>query len=115
MNQNISEFEKREIIVIAISTDRIGPLKKLAEKEGYKFRVISDADTKISKEYNVFGRPIDYDMIKFELAIPTSYLIDSNGKIVWRYVGNKTDRPSIKAILEAIDQIYKKLFKFLLG
>ena len=104
MNQNISEFEKREIIVIAISTDRIGPLKKLAEKEGYKFRVISDADTKISKEYNVFGKPIDYDMIKFELAIPTSYLIDSNGKIVWRYVGNKTDRPSIKAILEAIDQ-----------
>jgi hypothetical protein len=42
-------------------------------------------------------------MIKFELAIPTSYLIDSNGKIVWRYVGNKTDRPSIETVIEAID------------
>lgn len=90
--------------MIAISTDRIGSLKKLAEKEGYKFSVISDADAKISKAYNVFGKPVDYDMIKFELAIPTSYLIDSNGKIVWRYVGNKTDRPSIEAILEAIDK-----------
>lgn len=89
--------------MIAISTDKAQPLKKLAEKEGYKFRVISDADAKISKDYNVFGRPIDYDMIKFELAIPTSYLIDSNGKILWRYVGNKTDRPSIEAIIEAID------------
>ena len=89
--------------MIAISTDRIGPLKKLAEKEGYKFRVISDANAKISKEYNVFGKPIDYDMIKFELAIPTTYLIDSGGKIVWRYLGNKTKRPSIEAILEAID------------
>lgn len=104
MNQNITEFEKRDIIVIAISTDRVGPLKKLAEKEDYKFRVISDADAKISKEYNVFGKPIDYDMIKFELAIPSSYLIDSNGKIVWRYVGNKTDRPLIEAIIEAIDK-----------
>lgn len=89
--------------MIAISTDKVRPLMKLAEKEGYKFRVISDVDAKISKEYNVFGKPIDYDVIKFELAIPTSYLIDSNGTIVWRYVGYKTDRPSIEAIIDAID------------
>ena len=90
--------------MIAISTDKARPLKNLVEKEDYKFRVISDADAKISKEYNVFGKPIDYDMLKTELAIPTSYLINSNGKIVWRYVGTKTDRPSIEAILEEIDR-----------
>lgn len=90
--------------MIAISTDKARPLKNLVEKEDYKFRVISDADAKISKEYNVFGKPTDYDMLKTELAIPTSYLINSNGKIVWRYVGTKTDRPSIEAILEAIDR-----------
>lgn len=89
--------------MIAISTDRARSLKNLVEKEGYKFRVISDADAKISKEYNVFGKPVDYDMLKMELAIPTSYLIDSNGKIVWSYVGTKTERPSIEIILEAID------------
>lgn len=103
LNQNIIEFEKKGVILIAISTDRIRPLKMLAEKENYKFLVIPDEDAKISKEYNVFGKPIDYDMIKTELAIPTTYLIDSNGKIVWRYVGTKTDRPSIEAIMEAID------------
>ena len=103
LNQNITEFERRNILVIAISTDKVRPLMKLAEKEGYKFRVISDVEGKISKEYNVFGKPIDYDVIKFELAIPTSYLIDSNGTIVWRYVGYKTDRPSIEAIIDAID------------
>jgi peroxiredoxin len=90
-------------MIVAISTDKARPLKKLAQKENYNFIIISDADTKISKEYNVFGKPIDYDMMKMELAIPTTYLIDSNGIIVWRYVGNKTDRPSINAILEAID------------
>jgi peroxiredoxin len=90
-------------MVIAISTDRERPLKNLVEKESYKFRVISDSDAKISKEFNVFGKPVDFDMIKAELAIPTTFLIDSTGTIVWRYLGDKTDRPSIEAILEAID------------
>ena len=90
-------------MVIAISTDRVRPLKNLAEKESYKFRVISDSEAKISKEFNVFGKPVDFEMIKAELAIPTTYLINSTGTIVWRYLGNKTDRPSIEAILEAID------------
>ncbi len=90
-------------MVISISTDRERPLRNLAEKESYKFRVISDADAKISKEFNVFGKPVDFDMIKAELAIPTTYLIDSAGTIVWRYLGDKTDRPTIQAILEAID------------
>ena len=103
LNQSIAEFEKKSIKLIAISTDRAKALKKLAEKEEYKFIVVSDDDAKISMEYDVYGKPIDYDMIKIELAIPTTYLIDSDGIIVWRYVGTKTDRPSIEEILEAID------------
>lgn len=42
-------------------------------------------------------------MIKSELAIPTTYLLNRDGEIVWRYIGTKTDRPTIEAILEAID------------
>lgn len=89
--------------LITIATDRVKPLKKLAEKENYMFTVISDSETKLSNEYNVFGKPVDFDMIKIELAIPSTYLINSNGEIVWRYVGTKTDRPSINTIVEAID------------
>ncbi len=79
------------------------PLKKLTEKSEYDFTVIADEKAEIAKQYKAFGKSIDYDMIKFELAIPTTYLINPDGKIVWRYLGNKTDRPSVKAILEAID------------
>ena len=42
-------------------------------------------------------------MIKSELAIPSTYLIDRNGNIVWRYIGTKKDRPPIQDILDAID------------
>ncbi len=93
----------RNVKFVSIATDRARLLKRLADKENYKFSIIADEQAKISKDYNVFGIPIDYDTIKSELAIPSTYLIDRNGKIVWRYIGTKTDRPKIQDILNAID------------
>ena len=93
----------RNVRFVSIATDRARPLKRLADKENYKFSIVADEQAKISKEYNVFGKPIDFDMIKFELAIPSTYLINLDGEIVWRYIGTKTDRPEIDAILNAID------------
>ncbi len=84
-------------------TDRTMPVKKLAESKKYDFTIIADEKAEISRRYKAFGKPIDFDKIKMLIAIPTTYLIDTNGKIVWRYLGNKTERPSIEAILEAID------------
>ena len=93
----------RDVKFVSIGTDRVRPLKRLADKEEYKFSIISDDHAKISKDYNIFGIPIDFEIIKTELAIPSTYLIDRTGKIVWRYIGTKTDRPEIQEILNAID------------
>ncbi|MBY9020359.1 MAG: TlpA family protein disulfide reductase [Candidatus Lokiarchaeota archaeon] len=93
----------RDVKFVSIATDKTRPLKRLADKENYKFSIIADEQAKISNDYNVFGKPIDYDTIKAELAIPSTYLIDRNGNIVWRYIGTKTDRPKIQEILDAID------------
>ena len=84
-------------------TDRAMPLKQLAEKQNYDFTVIADEKAEIAKQFKAYGKPIDFDMIKIEIAIPTTYLINTKGKIVWRYLGDKTNRPSIESILEAID------------
>ena len=93
----------RDVKFVSIATDRARHLKRLADKENYTFSIVADEQAKISKEYNVFGIPIDYDTIKTELAIPSTYLIDRTGKIVWAYIGTKTDRPKIQDILHAID------------
>ncbi len=93
----------RNVKFVSIGTDKARPIKKLADKEEYKFSIVADEQAKISKDYNVFGKPIDYEMIKFELAIPSTFLIDRTGKIVWRYIGTKTDRQKIQEILKAID------------
>ena len=93
----------RDVKFVSIATDRARPLKRLADKENYNFSIVADEQAKITKDYNVFGIPIDYDTIKTELAIPSTYRIDRTGKIVWRYIGTKTDRPKIQEILAAID------------
>ena len=98
----------RDVKFVSIATDRVRPLKRLTDKENYKFSIVADEQAKISKDYNVFGIPIDFDTIKSELAIPSTYLIDRDGKIVWRYIGTKTDRPEIQDILKAIDTHLQK-------
>ncbi|MHA2288022.1 MAG: hypothetical protein ACXABG_04465, partial [Promethearchaeota archaeon] len=62
----------RDVKFVSIATDRARPLKRLADQENYKFSIVEDDLAKISREYNVFGIPIDYDMIKSELAIPST-------------------------------------------
>jgi peroxiredoxin len=84
-------------------TDRIMPIKRLAEQQNYDFTVIADEKAELAKQYKAYGKPIDFELIKIDIAIPTTYLVNTKGKIVWRYLGNKTERPSIEAILEAID------------
>ena len=68
--------------------------------------MISDRGAKISKTYNVytFGSMQDKSFMKTKMAIPSTFLIDSNGKIVWRYIGVRTDRPSIEMLTTAIDE-----------
>jgi peroxiredoxin len=68
--------------------------------------MISDRGAKISKAYNVytFGSISDISFMKTKLAIPSSFLINTNGKIVWRYIGARTDRPTIKILTQAIDK-----------
>ncbi len=103
-NKTVSEFDKRNVKLITIASDKGRPLKKLAEKENYKFTVVADPEVKISKEYNVFGKPIDYEKIRVELAIPSTFLINPKGEIVWRYIGTKTDRPKMETIINAIEE-----------
>ena len=109
LKNNITEFEKSNIKIITIATDSVNHLKALCEENGFKFSMISDRGAKIAKAYNVytFGSMLDLSFMKTKLAIPSSFLIDSNGIIVWRYIGARTDRPSIKILTDAINQHIK--------
>ena len=71
--------------------------------------MIPDPRALIAKNYSVytFGSIADVSLLKKRLAVPSSFLIDKQGTIVWRYIGARKDRPSIKSLTDALDNKLK--------
>ncbi len=109
LTDNISEFEKRNIKLISIASDSVRLLSKFKEENSFSVDIISDRGAKIAKLYDVYwfapGGGKDY---KIKQAVPSKFLINKDGKIVWKYIGkDKTDRPSIEMMTNIIDELIK--------
>ncbi len=88
--------------VVAISPEKSEFLKRTAEKTHASFSLLYDEDYKISQQFDVLFLPdalkrITYNTIlnanlkttqsddSERLPIPATFIIDTNGKIVWRH------------------------------
>ncbi len=70
-------FQGRDFEIVGISTDRsVSTIKEFMETNPIEYLVLHDGDIKVSRIYNVF-------------SIPTTFLIDRNGRIVERYFGEQ--------------------------
>jgi len=57
--------------------------------------MLADSKHKVAEAYGV------YNLLGDGLAAPAVFVIDTDGRIVWSYVGrNSSDRPNTQAILE---------------
>ncbi|MBY8989876.1 MAG: redoxin domain-containing protein [Candidatus Lokiarchaeota archaeon] len=106
MTENLSEFKKRKIKLLSIASDSARLLKLFKEDNNFEVDMISDRGAKIAKEYGVYwyapGGGKDY---KIKQAVPSKFLINKDGIIVWKYIGkDKTDRPSIEMMTSIIDK-----------
>ena len=102
---NYSEFEKRNVKLISIAVDSPRKMKMLHERYEIPFQFIADRGAKITKSYNVYltEEHPDHDRFQVNHAIPSKFLINNEGIIVWQYIGEKTDRPPIETLIEAIE------------
>ena len=67
--------------------------------------MISDRGAKIAKDYNVYWFVEGWGKLKVKQAVPSKFLLNKNGEIIWKYVGrDKTDRPSVSALILLIDK-----------
>ena len=109
MTENISEFEKRNIRLISIASDSKGLLRKFKEENKFKVDIVSDRGAKIAKEYDVYWfAPGAGKKINVKQAVPSKFLINKAGIIVWKYIGkDKTDRPSIQMLIDVIEKKLK--------
>ena len=92
------KFKALGATVIGVSHDNIDTLNKFSVSDcRNKFAVASDADQKITKEYDAVLK------IKPEYADRTSYVIEPGGKIIYEYTALDPDK-HVQNTLEAVEK-----------
>lgn len=106
LTTNISKFEKRNVKLISIASDSVRLLRIFKEENNFGVDIISDRGAKIAKDYGVYWfAPGAGKKINIKQAVPSKFLINKKGIIVWKYIGkDKTDRPSIEMMTKIIDK-----------
>ena len=94
------EFLKRNVSLVAISTDDTADALKMMELTGAEFAILSDKDAEVAKDYGV------YNLLNDGVATPSAVIVSPEGNIEWKYVGESiSDRPTPDAILAQLDRL----------
>jgi thioredoxin-dependent peroxiredoxin len=79
-----SEFQKRGVIILGVSTDSAKSHKKFVEKFKLPFPLLADEDKKIVEAYGVWGEK-SFMGRKYEGTMRVTFLIGGDGRIknIW--------------------------------
>jgi len=84
-----------------ISVDTPEDSQEFRTQYGLSFPMLSDGDRATIIAYDVLDPTAN-------ISKPATFVIDSEGIIRWKYVGEgKVDRPKIAAVLEQLDALPK--------
>lgn len=123
IQDSLQLIREKGVKVVAISPEKPEYLDKMSEKSGAEFTLLYDEDNKIAKSYDVNFKPSSGQLFTYnvilsanlknthsndyqELPIPATYLINKDGKIVWRqFDRDYHNRASVKEIIKAVDKL----------
>jgi peroxiredoxin len=91
LNKLYRDSKDRGLVVIAVSTDRsASPVKDFLGKNPLDFPVLMDPGSKVARQFKVF-------------SLPTTFLLDRNGAIVQRYLGEEDwNAPAIREKISSV-------------
>lgn len=122
IQDSIRLITDRGVTVVAISPQNPEYLQKMSDKTGAEFRLLYDEDYKIAQAYDVSFTPEKKELIIYNtmlnaqlkksqsddsqrLPIPATYIINEQGKIVWRqFDPDYKNRSSVQGILQNLPQ-----------
>jgi peroxiredoxin len=77
-------FDSLGVQLVAVSPDTVDELKRLHRRRNWKITLLADPQTEVIRLYGIQNRNFAPRRGPFrELAIPTTILIDSSGKVLW--------------------------------
>ncbi|MGI8556056.1 MAG: peroxiredoxin [Pyrinomonadaceae bacterium] len=100
--RDLAKYEQAKAVILGVSVDTAESHKSFCAKEGLNFKLLSDADTKVSTEY---GSLMDYNGTK--LAARNTFIIDPKGKIAKVFTGVKPGGHSDE-VLAALAELQKR-------
>jgi peroxiredoxin Q/BCP len=80
LRDNINSLKSGGYVVVGISPDKPGKLKKFKEKEGLNFDLLSDEDNVIQQAYGAYGKKSMYGK-EYMGTIRSTFVVDEEGNI----------------------------------
>lgn len=94
LQQNYAAFQNAGTRVVALAVASFPSVSSAQQAAMADYPVLSDVNHQAASGFGV------YNLLKDNLAAPSVFIIDTDGQIVWRYIGqNSQDRPGIQQIL----------------
>jgi thioredoxin-dependent peroxiredoxin len=78
--EDLAEFEKRNAVVLGVSTDDARSHKRFREKYGLQFRLLTDAEHETAESYGVWKEKNMYGRKMWGIKRAT-FIIDEQGRI----------------------------------
>ena len=85
--------------MLAISADDLSQAQKIVEKVGIPFPILYDTEASVISDYDVGG------ILKGRMADPSTFILDKDGVIRWKYLGGIRDRPDTSTVLEQLKDL----------
>src|SRR5262249_585571 len=84
LERSAKDFEALGVKLVAVSSDRLDELRPFKRKHNWAITLVADPELAIHRLYNVQQRNFTPRRGPFrDLAIPTTILIDRDGRILW--------------------------------
>ena len=99
MQRHYSDFLEAGAELYAISVD--APAESRAffvDTHGVRFPVLSDQSRETIKAYGVHGGISN-------IAIPSAFIIDKDGVIRWKFIGDTSTRANVDIMLQQLDEL----------
>jgi len=101
--ENLPEFEELDAVVLGVSPDSAKKHRNFIEKKNLKITLLSDEEKRVLQEYGVWQLKKMYGR-EYMGVVRTTYLIDSNGKVAYRWDKVKV-KGHVKAVKEKLEEL----------
>ncbi len=97
LQNNYQAFQNAGAEIVALSANSLSAVNSARQVVRAAYPMLADPQHQVADAYGVYG------LLGDKWAAPATFVIDTDGRILWQYVGqNATDRPSVQTVLNQL-------------